>query len=200
MRYRASNSVSLSGSPFSNRLAEAYGPAFASPAGKFYAFPRPADLAGANVEHLRSLGYSRAKGRALNELGAAAASGKLDLESLSYLGDDEVVARLQGIRGVGRWTAEYVLLRGLGRTDRFPGDDVGARNSLARWLGLSDALDYNAVGRVLEPWSSYAGLIYFHLLLNKLDAAGHLTQDPRWRSESHPAAVPEKLRKRSARR
>jgi DNA-3-methyladenine glycosylase II len=43
---------------------------------------------------------------------------------------------------VGRWTAEYVLLRGLGRLAVFPGDDVGARNNLRRWLGQPVSLDY----------------------------------------------------------
>lgn len=46
--------------------------------------------------------------------------------------------RLRELRGVGRWTAEYVLLRRLGRLHVFPGDDVGAQKSLARWLGRSD--------------------------------------------------------------
>ena len=47
-----------------------------------------------------------------------------------------VRSELLGLRGVGRWTAEvHVLLRGLGRLQVFPGDDVGAQKSLARWLG-----------------------------------------------------------------
>jgi 3-methyladenine DNA glycosylase/8-oxoguanine DNA glycosylase len=48
------------------------------------------------------------------------------------------MARLLEIRGVGSWTAEYVLLRGLGRTNVFLGDDVGARNNLARWLNYGN--------------------------------------------------------------
>jgi DNA-3-methyladenine glycosylase II len=46
------------------------------------------------------------------------------------------MVRLRALRGAGRWTAEYVLLRGFGRLHAFPGDDVGARNNLQRWLGL----------------------------------------------------------------
>jgi DNA-3-methyladenine glycosylase II len=59
----------------------------------------------------------------------------IDLEALSDLNDADAVTRLSELRGVGRWTAEYVFLRGLGRTHIFPGDDVGARNNLQRWLG-----------------------------------------------------------------
>ncbi len=78
------------------------------------------------------------------------------------------------LRGVGRWTAEYVLLRGLGRLDVFPGDDVGAQKRLARWLGRRRPLDYADVRRVVEPWHPYAGLVYFHLLLDGLEQRGEL--------------------------
>jgi len=81
---------------------------------------------------------------------------------------------LVAIRGVGRWTAEYVLLRGLGRTDVFPGDDVGARNNLERWLRLRSKLDYDRVQNLLRKWTGYGGLIFLHLLLKSLDEAGTL--------------------------
>ena len=77
---------------------------------------------------------------------------------------------------MGRWTAEYVLLRGLGRTHVFPGDDVGARNNLQRWLQLAKPLDYQGVQRVLSRWDGYAGLVYFHLLLDRLAEAGHINE------------------------
>ena len=88
---------------------------------------------------------------------------------LAPLPDDEAVNRLCELRGVGRWTAEYVLLRGLGRTHIFPGDDVGARKNLQRWLRLANSLDYQGVRRVLSRWGGYAGLVYFHLLLDRLE-------------------------------
>jgi len=55
------------------------------------------------------------------------------------------VERLTSLRGIGRWTAEYVMLRGLGRLHVFPGDDVGARNKLERLLGTRRRLDDEAV-------------------------------------------------------
>ena len=74
--------------------------------------------------------------------------------------------------------AEYVLLRGLGRLHVFPGDDVGAQKRLARWLGRSRPLDYAGVRRAVERWQPYAGLVYFHLLLDGLSQAGALDRDP----------------------
>jgi DNA-3-methyladenine glycosylase II len=51
---------------------------------------------------------------------------------------------------------------------------VGARNNLQRWLRLAKPLDYPAVRRVLSRWEDYAGLVYFHLLLERLGEAGYL--------------------------
>jgi DNA-3-methyladenine glycosylase II len=75
---------------------------------------------------------------------------------------------LQGLRGVGRWTAEYVMLRGLGRLDVFPGDDVAAQKKLQNWLHLPGPLSYDDVQNVTGPWHPYAGFVYFHLLLTDL--------------------------------
>jgi DNA-3-methyladenine glycosylase II len=91
---------------------------------------RPEDLAVVAPEMLRELGVSRQKARALIELAWAIAAKRLDLDSLVGSDDDATVAQLCQLREVGRWTAEYVLLRGLGRLHIFPGDDVGARANL----------------------------------------------------------------------
>jgi DNA-3-methyladenine glycosylase II len=131
-----------------NRLTEQFG----LPAGAARAFPRPEDLAGQDPERLRALGFSRLKARALLELAYAAAEGRVELEEIATLNDETAKKRLLELRGVGRWTAEYVLLRGLGRTHVFPGDDVGARKRLAQWLGLPGPLDYAGVGRAVEHW------------------------------------------------
>ena len=103
----------------------------------------------------------------------------LDLEGLAELPDEEAIECLCGLRGVGRWSAEYVLLRGLGRTHVFPGDDVGARKNLERWLNLVKPLDYAAVHRTLGRWHPYGGLVYFHLLLDRLAEAGFLAEEHR---------------------
>jgi DNA-3-methyladenine glycosylase II len=158
-----------------NRLTEAYGVAITGDHRLVQAFPRPQDLATLEPTDLKALGFSTHKGQALVEVAQAISQSRLDLEALAGLDDNTAVARLLALRGVGRWTAEYVLLRGFGRTHIFPGDDVGARNNLARWLHLSDPLNYAGVARVLDAWKPYGGLIYFHLLLDRLAQAGYLT-------------------------
>ncbi len=164
------------------RLAEAYGLEARGGEVPARAFPRPEDLAGRSPEELRPLGFSRQKARALIDLADAIAEGNLDLETLAAEPDEIVADRLCRLRGVGRWTAEYVLLRGLGRLHVFPGDDVGARNNLKRWLETPASLDYEGVHRALAPWRAYAGLIYFHLLLDRLAEVGAIAAGDRPRA------------------
>ncbi len=157
-----------------NRLAVRYGQTIHAGESVAYAFPRAEDLATVNPTDLRQLGFSVQKGRAMIELARAIALNGLDLETLAELTDEQAIECLCGLRGVGRWSAEYVLLRGLGRTHVFPGDDVGARKNLQRWLHLEKPLDYAGVHRTVERWRPYSGLVYFHLLLDRLDEAGFL--------------------------
>ncbi len=159
-----------------SRLAEAYGPAVPGQPAAAHAFPRPEDLAGLDPEALRPLAFSRQKALATIELAGAVAAGKLNLEQIAALDDQAALARLCQLRGVGRWTAEYVLLRGMGRLHLFPGDDVGARGNLQRWLNLEETLDYAGVGRVIDRWQPYAGLVYFHLLLKRQAESGYLRE------------------------
>jgi DNA-3-methyladenine glycosylase II len=153
-----------------NRLAARYGQSSLPEAGP--AFPRPVDLASATRKSLRSLGFSRSKGFAIIELGSAIARRKIDLDVFEHLDDASVQEELENLRGIGRWTSEYVLLRGFGRLNIFPGDDVGARNSLRRWLRLRNPLDYQRTKAILQRWQPYGGLVYLHLLLNGLFESG----------------------------
>jgi len=155
-----------------NGLATACSSAMGECNATAHAFPRPEDLATMSPSLLRELKFSQQKGRAMIELSRAVSEGSLDLEALDALPDDAALVRLQHLRGVGRWTAEYALLRGLGRVHIFPGDDVGARNNLQKWLSLREPLDYDGVGRTLKRWRHFGGLIYFHLLLGRLAEAG----------------------------
>jgi DNA-3-methyladenine glycosylase II len=158
-----------------NRLAEAHGTAPA--AGRTRAFPVPTQLADLSPEALRPLGFSRAKSRSIVELAAGVSTRMFDAAAIETLDDAAAVTALLRLRGVGRWTAEYALLRGLGRLDVFPGDDVGARNNLARWLNRRDPLDYAGVQDAVRKWQPFAGLVYFHLLLANLAEHGILAEN-----------------------
>ena len=138
------------------------------------ACPAPRDLAALSSGDLRALGYSASKERAILELSRAIASDELDLNSFRELDDDAALERLTSLRGIGRWSAEYALLRGMGRLNIFPGDDVGGWNNLQKHLRLRSRPDYAKTRKLLAPWKDYAGLIYFHFLLDNLRSRGLL--------------------------
>jgi DNA-3-methyladenine glycosylase II len=158
-----------------NRLAARRGARVHAGDMDHYSFPDPAGLAAARPSQLRVLGFSRQKVRAIKELSVAVARGRLDIEQLAGESDEaQLRERLLELRGVGRWTLEYVLLRGFGRLDVIPGDDVGAQNKLAAWLGRRRPLDYDGVHQLADRYHPYAGMVYFHLLLGGLEERGFL--------------------------
>jgi DNA-3-methyladenine glycosylase II len=159
-----------------NRLAVVANVRFGTGAAGHYAFPTPPDVARRRPASFRAIGFSHQKVRALLTLARGMATGAIDLDTLALHSesDSDVRARLLQLQGVGRWTAEYVLLRGLGRLHVFPGDDVGAQKGLARWLGRPAPLDYRGVATTVAPWQPYAGMLYLHLLLDGLSRAGAL--------------------------
>ena len=142
--------------------------------GEAVSFPLPEKVAQLSAQDLIDLGYSRQKARAMVELSALAADGELERSIISDLNDDEAVERLRRLYGVGRWSAEYGLLRGDGRLSIFPGDDVGVRKHLEQWLNLSRRLDYDGVSRILETWRPFGGMIYLHLLTASLVDSGRV--------------------------
>jgi DNA-3-methyladenine glycosylase II len=157
-----------------NRLSESYGARLGTPEGTVFAFPRPERLAGADITGLRRLGFSRQKAQALIELSNRVGNKAVDLSGLEAMGNAEATEKLMELRGVGRWTADYALLRGMGRFMIFPAGDVGARNRLQDVLHISKPLDDEGVRKRLRRWDSYAGLIYLHLLLAGLAEEGRL--------------------------
>jgi DNA-3-methyladenine glycosylase II len=155
-----------------NRLAAVCGVNRGAGARTRYGFPAPVDVARHPAADYRAIGFSRQKVDALLTLARGIHNGGIVVDALERADDMEACTRLRELRGVGRWTAEYVLLRGLGRLHVFPGDDVGAKKSLARWLGRPTPLDYAGVNAAVAKWRPYAGLVYFHLLLDGLTRKG----------------------------
>lgn len=158
-----------------SRLAGKYGQTIGSSAADLRSFPAPEDLTGTRFRSLKALGFSGHKAEFLLAIASKLQRGNLDLENLEYCDNQAALQALEQLPGIGRWTAEYVLLRGLGRLNVFPGDDVGAQNNLARFLGRRKPLDYEEVRRAVAKWQPYAGFLYFHLLLARIRDAGWLS-------------------------
>ncbi len=174
MELRASNCLWQWVFGLLNKLAWKFGRGLPDAPHVQHSFRDPVDLLSHTAIDLRVLGFSFAKARAVLYLAKAINDGQWNVDAISRMSDGDALKSLQTLTGVGRWTSEYVLLRGLGRLHIFPADDVGARNNLQSVLGISEPLDYARRGCVLTRWNDFGGLIYFHLLLKTLHEAGHL--------------------------
>ncbi len=137
-----------------------------------YAFPSPHDISNCSVPELKQLGYSAHKSETLIQLGMTIKENQLVFDHLESQPNNAIIHFLCQFKGIGRWSAEYVLLRGLGKLAIFPGDDVGAQKNLQQLLHLDSKPDYQKISKITAKWYPYAGLIYFHLLLHKLQEKG----------------------------
>jgi DNA-3-methyladenine glycosylase II len=118
-----------------------------------------------DVATLRGAGLSTAKTVALLDLAGKVADGTVPLHDLADLEDDEIVARLTTVRGIGRWTAEMFLLFELQRPDVWPVDDLGVRHGWRLIHGEPALLAPRALqaeGDRFRPWRSVVALYCWH--------------------------------------
>lgn len=128
-------------------------PAWQPPEGYF---PKPAELLALDEETLRSAGLSRQKVASLRSLAEHFASGELGSEALDSWSDDEIVAHLTRVRGIGRWTAEMFLIFHLQRPDVLPVNDVGVNRAIARQYGLESPPLPDKVLSIGAAWRPHA--------------------------------------------
>ncbi len=115
----------------------------------------PESLLALPEEALRGAGLSAAKTASVRDLAAKAASGELALTRLGRLADDDIVARLSTVRGIGRWTAEMFLLFELHRPDVWPTGDLGVRKGYAVLHGMAEMPEPKELEALGEPYRPY---------------------------------------------
>jgi len=112
---------------------------------------------------LRSFGLSGQKVRYVHEIARAETEGRIDFGRLSAMAEDEVLAALVAIKGVGLWTAEVYLLMCEGRTDAFPAGDLALQEAWREAAGLAARPGEKALRALAEPWRPWRG-VAAHLL------------------------------------
>lgn len=151
-----------------NNLVKYCGKSFKEQDHIYYAFPEPSEIMKCDYEDLMKLGFSRNKSETLIRLSSEIYNNKEIFHNIEQMSNEDVIKLLCSFKGIGRWSAEYVLLRGLGRTDCIPGDDVAVQKNVKNLLKLRKHPEYDRIKKIETQWHPYAGLMYFHLLLEKL--------------------------------
>lgn len=136
--------------------------------------PRPAELTETSDDQLRSVGLSRGKAAYLKDLAARVLSGELPVETLHELSDDEVIAALTRVKGIGQWTAQMFLMFRLGRPDVLPDLDLGIQKGIRRAYRLRKLPSPEKVNKMGAKWAPYRTIASWYL----------------WRLLDAPAPVP----------
>jgi DNA-3-methyladenine glycosylase II len=127
-------------------------------------FPEPIDILTTHWRSMRRVGFSRAKIAALRDLAARALDGTVPTNrEIRRLDDEAIVERLVAVRGVGRWTAEMLLIFHLGRPDVLPVDDFGVRNGFRIAYGRRSMPTAKSMLRYGERWKPYRTIASWYL-------------------------------------
>ncbi len=129
-----------------------------------YNFPSPARVAKMTIEELRSFRLSQSKSETLSRLAKTFLAGDLSEAKLVSMPDEELIELLTSFKGVGRWTAEFTLLRGLSRLDVFPAGDLGVLKYFAKeMLGYEAPAREESMREFAERWRPYRGLALIYV-------------------------------------
>ncbi|MEO8636188.1 MAG: hypothetical protein ABI587_13015 [Gemmatimonadales bacterium] len=154
---------------------------------QLYHFPSAARFRGAADGVLRVAGLSAGKLATLRRVGDALDTAAFDPTRFELLPSADAAALLQRIKGIGPWTATVILIRGTGRLDVFPANDSSVARNLAL-VGGSEPVDLDGALQRLGP---DRGMLYYHLLLARLEARAALGLAP-------VATVPQRTRRAGA--
>ena len=119
---------------------------------------RPLNILRAGADSMRQAGLSANKQLALRDLADKCHSGAVPLRKLPDMPDEDVIAALIPVRGIGRWTAEMFLIFALGRRDVLPVDDYGLRAGVQRHYELDDLPKKAILTEIAEPWRPYRSI------------------------------------------
>lgn len=150
------------------RLVESYGSFLTHESTRHYFFPEPHVLAGVSIEALRELQFSRRKAEYIIGIAQSFAGGALSKASIQGLPDNEqMLKQLTQIRGVGPWTANYVLMKSLQRPNCITYGDTGLQSAVSSFLNLDRKPTKEEIESFFEPfagWESYLNIYLWRTL------------------------------------
>jgi len=153
------------------RLVENFGRKLRIDGEDFYLFPEPGNLSKANVAELRDLQFSSRKAEYLLGLSAIMRNGGFGLESLAKQNYNEAIARLISIRGIGIWSANYILMRGAGHLDCLPLGDSGLHRAAKIVNRLKELPDNEKVEKLARGFIPYRSLYTLYLWFLLMEGA-----------------------------
>ena len=151
------------------RLIENYGSTLEWENEKYFIFPEPSTIAKLTTAELRVFQFSQRKAEYLIGLAQKLEDGSLSKTALSEMTFEEAKAFLIAIRGIGNWTANYVIMKSLRHPDAFPLEDVGLHNALKKQLNLDQKPSLDQIKELAESWEGWRAYATFYLWQSLLE-------------------------------
>ena len=136
-------------------LIETFGPSAEFDGEIYYAFPRPASIWASSPAELHTMKLTQRKSEYVHGLAGSALDPEMGLERLEELTDGEIVEKLVALRGVGMWTAQWALIRAVGRPDALPLGDLALRRVVSRLFMDGEDVNDAKVEEIAQRWSPY---------------------------------------------
>jgi DNA-3-methyladenine glycosylase II len=147
-----------------NRIIREHGAHLDHEGRVYFCYPTPEILAGVPVALLRACGMTSRKAEYIHDLSRSISNGELDCEKFrNYPDTEQIIAEMIQVRGIGRWTAELTILRGIHRLDAFPADDVGTRRIIAKYYHHGERMSAAEARNFADRWVEWKGLAAYYL-------------------------------------
>ena len=132
----------------------------------YYAFPIPERLASASIKELRACGLSQKKTEYIRDISKSVVKKNLGLEKFrNYRENSKIIEELCKIRGIGIWTAELTMVRGMHKLDAIPADDLGLRRYISHYYCKDRRISGEEARRIAKKWGDWQGLASFYLIM-----------------------------------
>jgi DNA-3-methyladenine glycosylase II len=154
---------------FERRIIKKWGDVLRLDGEIYYTYPTPKSLAAATQQDLRAVGLSERKAEYVRNAASLISEGKLDLESLKHMENaDEIIEELDKVRGVGVWTAELTMIRGMQRLEALPADDLGLRRTISHYYCSGKPITSAEARKIAENWGRWKGLAAYYLIVAEI--------------------------------
>jgi DNA-3-methyladenine glycosylase II len=150
------------------RMIKRYGDTLKLENKSYYGFPTPRIFSKLEREDLRRCGSSYRKAEYIIGLAKSMENGEIDLDKLKNLNSSDIIQKLMKIRGIGLWTAELAVLRGLHKMNAIPADDVGLRRIVSHYYNNAEPISGNELRKISKNWGNWSGLAAFYLIIADL--------------------------------
>jgi len=148
------------------RLTKKFGETLTIDGNTYFAYPTPQRISDTSISEVQQVGLSVRKAEYIHGASKLIADGKLNLEKMKdQKNPNNIIAELDEIKGIGVWTAELTMLRGMQRLDALPADDFGIRRVISRYYCDGKPIKADEAREIAEAWGRWKGLAAFYLII-----------------------------------